>query len=393
MQGHYRDLRTNRLDTYYYGGYSEKKVMNFYLSNIADYAYRIVNESCGYVDKDFPSKIASLIKLLLCYKKNQYAIFLDNQNNNNVRVASLKQYLKIRTWIKMNSNENAVQLSKDEIIRNLSQLASLVRLVKEAIEYNPYAKFLRNMREDQINMLCKQIMESVGKGYTVKDADIQECYDSEISKASGIGSGKRFATSSCMFQNKVGKFYDFFNVKGKIIRDANGKFIGRYLEWKMDNGHIYVDRLYVNGENVWPALACIDEHYKDRTDVEFYPEKPSDKVSMKDGLDYNVFAQSMQYPYIDSFSYLCHIGDKVKLAYEISPDIDESRQLKHTHCYGEDLFPFQCKKCGVKFLTKAALRFHTMLETKFKSGKLFEQNKKLKEIVNNYLKEVQDNAE
>lgn len=362
-------------------------VENFNLIKMCDYAEFCVDESCGYVDEDFPRCIAALIKLLLCYKKTQFAIFLDKENNNGVRVASRKQYLRIKTCLKANNMSVPKIYSDDNIIKSFSQPASLVRLVKEAIKYNPFAKHLRYFTDKQLVDLCKIIMEEVGAGYKIKDVTVQECYNAELSK-SNIGSGARFATTSCMYGVTVGKFYDLFNVKGKMIVDSNDKFIGRYLEWKMDNGKTFVDRLYVNGENILPALACMDMYYKDRTDVEFYPNKPSGKVKMKVGLDYKQFQTFMVYPYIDSFYNLCHKDNNVFLSNNIPTDVDETREIRHTHNQSDNLFPYKCNKCGASFMTTQALKFHSMFETKFKSGKLFEQNKKLKDIVNKFLSEV-----
>ena len=129
-------------------------------------------------------------------------------------------------------------------------------------------------------------------------------------------------------------------------------------------------------------------YYKDRTDVEFYPNKPSGKVKMKDGLDYKQFQTFMVYPYIDSFYNLCHKDTNVFLSNNIPADVDETREIRHTHNENDNLFPYKCNKCGASFMTTQALKFHSMFETKFKSGKVFEQNKKLKDIVNKFLSEV-----
>ena len=383
MPGISRNKRDLRVLVHFDGVYlNVADTLGFY--EMCDYAREVVDESCGVVSEDFPEHVASLVKLLLCYKKTQFYIHVDSLNNNSARVSSRKQYLMIKTMEKKYSKQSS---TLDDFICRHSQSASLVRLIKEAIKYNPYAKFLKVLSCEQIEWLAKEIMKSICSSYIITDYDIQSCYQYGFGRSS-IGSGERYATSSCMVGKEVGKFYDMFNVKGKLIRDKDGNFIGRYLEWKMDNGKTYVDRLYVIGENVQPALGAVDNLYKGRTDVEFYPNKPSGCVDLKPSYSREDFKKYLYLPYVDTFYNFCTNGDKVFLQRDMVRPYDEGVQVRSTHYYTSDMFSYTCPVCGEQFMTKTGLRFHRMFEIKSKSGKAFEANKKIKEIINKYFAEA-----
>ena len=354
------------------------------LNTCCDYAEKICNESNGIVSKDFPKNVASLIKMLLCYNKKQFYIFVDDKNSNSIRVSSRKQYLILKALLKDSNDDRYIKITK----RTFSQEASIVRLIKEAIKYNQYARFLSRVKEKELITFCDAIMKSTSCGFKIIDAPIQDCYNSELPRTN-TGSGKRFATSSCMYRKLVGNFYDMFNVKGKMVT-KNGIFVGRYLEWKMDNGKTYVDRLYVNGDIVTPALNCIDEYYKDREDVEFYPETPSGIIKMKNG-NAKDFDKLVYFPYIDTFSHFSHNTetDDIYLSKDISiSPFDEWKNLKSTS-YEDNIFQYwSCDACNKKFMTKTALKFHKLFETKTNKGKVYNNNQKIKDIICKYMKEI-----
>lgn len=356
------------------------------LDECAKYAENICNEESGIISTDFPKEIRSLMKMLLCYNKKQYCIFVDDRNSNSVRVASRRQYLQMQTRTMHRGND---LMYCNEIRRMFSQEASLVRLIKEAIKYNKYAKFLKRLYEFDLIKFCDAIMKSTSCGFQIVEAPIQTCYDSEL-KETGMGSGKRFATHSCMYRHPVGKFYDLFNVKGRVVV-KNGTFVGRYLEWQMSNGKTYVDRLYVNGDVITPALNCLDEYYKGRTDVEFYPETPSGVVKMKNG-NAKDFDKLLYYPYLDTFADLHHNEetDEMYLSKEKTLNaFDEGKRFKLTN-YESNIFSYYtCPSCGKKFMSLDALKFHMLFETKTNKGRAYENNQKIKNIINRYMEEIQ----
>lgn len=360
-------------------------VVDIDFNEICNYARDIVDESSGVISDDFTDSVASLLKALLCYKKTQYYIHVDSLNNNCPRVSSRRQYLMIQAMKKKYNPDSSVL---DDFICRHSQSASLVRLIKEAIKYNPYAKFLRVFDDSQLISLAKGIMQSISAKYEIQDCDIQRCYNYSFPR-SNIGSGDRFATSSCMVGKDVGAFYNMFNVKGKLITDRNGAFVGRYLEWKMDNDKTYVDRLYVVGENIQPALAAMDKLYRGRTDVEFYPNCPSGSVKLKEGNTCENFRRYMYLPYIDTFYMFCTKDKDVFLQHGNKKPCDESLTVRSTHYTTDDMFSYECPICHKHFITKAGLRYHRLFEVKSKSGKAFEANKKMKEIVDKYFEEVE----
>ena len=352
----------------------------------AEYAYRICDEESGRVSTDFPKEIRSLIKILLCYNKKQYCIFVDDRNSNSVRVASRKQYIQMQTRTMYKGND---LIYCNEIRRMFSQEASLVRLVREAIKYNKYAKFLKRLCENDLIKFCDDIMKSTSCGFEIVEAPIQVCYDSQL-KETGMGSGKRFATHSCMYRHPVGKFYELFNVKGRVVM-KNGTFVGRYLEWQMSNGKTYVDRLYVNGDVITPALNCLDEYYKGRTDIEFYPETPSGVVKMKNG-NAKDFDKILYYPYLDTFSDLYHNEETedMYLSKEKRLNVfDESKRFKSTTFESNIFSNYTCPACGKKFMSHDALRFHLLFETKTNKCRTYENNQKIKNIINKYMEEMQ----
>ena len=352
---------------------------------MCNYAERTVDESVGVVSKDFTDKVASLLKSLLCYKKTQYYIHVDSLNNNSPRVSSRREYLMIKSAMKKYPKDSS---ELDDFICRHSQSASLVRLIREAIKYNPAAKFLKVLDESFLVKLSKYIMSSICDNYNITDCDIQKCYTYMFPR--GVGdSGERFATSSCMVGKDVGTFYNMFNVKGKLIKDREGNFIGRYLEWKMDNDKTYVDRLYVVGNSAQPALAAIDKFYSGRNDVEFYPNKPSGYVKLKDEYNRDSFKRNMYIPYVDTFYSFCSKDNNIFLQNRNDILCDDSIQVRSTHYFSSDMFSYECPICHKTFMTKAGLKYHRLFEVKSKSGKAFNAAKRMKEIVDKYFSEVE----
>lgn len=338
----------------------------------------------GVINKDDFGMASEFVKSLLCYKNNQYYIARDPEESTMIIFASKKQYLKAKA-LQLKTKKLLSYCVKEIVKTN----ASLHRLLKQAMDYNTYAKFLKRIKNDTVLLsFCKHLMSFSGN-IEIRKEDIQKCYDLDIPPSS-YGSGRRYAVSSCMRHHKVGKFYDNFNVEGYMVSRL-GRDIGRFLVWTMANGKRYVDRLYVTGEYAEEALNVIDEMFKD---AEKYPQLPSSWINAKDELDFSRVA----FPYIDTFSRWVVNEDNAKemfLVREVKPEREPGScyEEQGMHSTSPTLRSpiIRCKRCGA-LLTSSANKntLHTILCEKNLKGKRLEKVKKLNEIVKNFKKDLED---
>jgi len=338
----------------------------------------------GIVNTDDFGIASEFIKSLLCYKNNQFYIAKDPKEPTMIIFASKKQYLRAKAL--QLKNKKLLPYCIKEIVKTN---ASLLRLLKQAMEYNMYAEFLQYIKNDEVLLdFCKHLMSFSGN-IEIRKEDIQKCYDLDIPPSS-YGSGRRFAVSSCMKHHKVGKFYDNFNVEGYMVSRL-GRDIGRFLVWTMANGKRYVDRLYITGEFAEEALNAIDEQFKD---AEKYPQSPSSWIESKEELDFSRVA----FPYIDTFFKWVVNEDNAKdmfLVRDIKPiqDPDSCYETKDMHYTSPALKSpiIRCKRCGA-LLTSSSNRktLHTILCEKNLKGKRLEKVKKLNDIIKNFKKDLEE---
>lgn len=253
---------------------------------------------------DFPNSGRQLANLI-CYNDKQYYCYKDLENPNLIGYFSRKQYYKFSLRIKKMKQTGAREQTINNFITDYSlrygTKASLERLLKRATESNPKARFLKRVSRAGdgalLRRIAKEFLTETAPLRIMPCESAQEAYDI-IFKTTTYGSGKNYAVKSCMQLHKVGEFYDKVGAKAYIIYKG-GEKIGRFLVWKMANGKIYVDRLYIQGEFAEAATSLLKKTF---VNAEFYGEDfPSSYIKIPDG----IFSEyQIEFPYIDTFFYL-----------------------------------------------------------------------------------------
>lgn len=221
--------------------------------------------------RDF-GEFAPAFANLFAHNNKQYYIYKAISDSTKIGYLSRRQYytlcLKIKCWNTCCSSSGR----ESRVLEFLSErgtMASPYKLLKRSFKENPRSKFLARffpLKEDKKTTenekvlidLCDTLMRSK-TNITIEAADINDCYAVQLADDYSA-SGNRFATSSCMYNFPVGKFYEAFGAEGRIVYER-GKPIGRFLLWNLPDGKQYVDRLYVQAHGYEDALAEIDKQF------------------------------------------------------------------------------------------------------------------------------------
>ena len=323
---------------------------------------------------DFPN-IWPMVQALFAIDNKQYFIYKAVDDPTKIGYLSRKLYAEYCVYIRRGDHVNA-----RVFLQRFGTMASPVKLLKRAGELSPYGRFLRSHLKDTASgqthpylLALSSIIASVSN-LKLEKCTGQEAYDLPIERISG--SGHRFATSSCMFGHKVGKFYDLFGAQAYKVVDGD-KPIGRFLTWKMSNGKTYVDRLYIPGNRAQEALALIDKTFPD---AEKYGENVPSGYIVFDDNNSKELLKTMDIPYIDSFPYVGRNNDgKIILSrgtescssYFIAHEVRKNRNKYLTHCKfcNKALLPAEDKghslTCSKRFVGKKLDKtlINEMLET------------------------------
>ena len=332
-------------------------------------------EPYGKIKKDDFPNIWPMVQALFAIDNKQYFIYKAIDDPTKIGYLSRKLYAEYRMYIHR-SDHNGARV----FLQRFGTMASPVKLLKRAGELSLYGRFLRHSLKDTASgqthpylLVLSSIIASVSN-LKLEKCTGQEAYDLRIERVSG--SGHRFATSSCMFGHKVGKFYDLFGAQAYKVVDGE-KPIGRFLTWKMSNGKTYVDRLYIPGNRAQEALSLIDKTFPDAE--KYGVNVPSGYIVFDDNNSKQLL-RTMDIPYIDSFPYVGRNNDgKIILtrcaencsSHFLAHEVRKSRRKYLTHCKfcNKALLPSEDKDhsltCSKRFIGKKLDKtlINEMLET------------------------------
>lgn len=322
-----RDLRNSLLmeiiDSQYYFRINEGLIRSDLLELLK--AEKILamyeKEPYGKVAKSKFGEAEYFVRKYLTLDNKQYYLYKAVKDPSKIAYLSRKQYYELENTIKLLSktyypgNYTYIAQKRDEFLSSKGVMASCVKLLKRAISLGKMPARYEELNEETLCLLASLIL--TGEEVSLRQVSIQEAYDLKID-SNGRGSGERFAIHSCMYNKKVQTFYDMFGAKA-YIASVNGKDVGRFLVWKLNDGTEYVDRLYCSGGYDNIILRKIDEVFKDASK---YPNTPINKYvighSVKESKE--IFSESIL-PYLDSFDYLLSAKNKEnKLVYLIVTD-------------------------------------------------------------------------
>lgn len=332
-------------------------------------------EPYGKIKKeDFPN-IWPMVQTLFAIDNKQYFIYKAIDDPTKIGYLSRKLYAEYLMYIYRGDH-----VSARAFLQRFGTMASPVKLLKRAGELSPYGRFLRSHLKNTASgqthpylLALSSIIASVSN-LKLEKCTGQEAYDLRIERVSG--SGHRFATSSCMFGHKVGKFYDLFGAQAYKVVDGD-KPIGRFLTWKMSNGKTYVDRLYIPGNRAQEALSLIDKTFPD---AEKYGVNVPSGYIVFDENNSKQLLKTMDIPYIDSFPYvgrnkdgkiILTIGTENCYSHFLAHDVRKVRYKYLTHCKfcNKALLPSEDKDhsltCSKRFIGKKLDKtlINEMLET------------------------------
>lgn len=332
-------------------------------------------EPYGKIKKeDFPN-IWPMVQALFAIDNKQYFIYKAIDDPTKIGYLSRKLYAEYLMYIRRGDH-----VSARIFLQRFGTMASPVKLLKRAGELSPYGRFLKPALKDTEDgqtqpylLALSKIISSVSN-LKLEKCTGQEAYDLAIQRISG--SGQRFATSSCMFGHKVGKFYDLFGAQAYKVVDGD-KPIGRFLTWNMSNGKMYVDRLYIPGNRAQEALSLIDKTFPDAE--KYGVNEPSGYIVFDDNNSKQLL-KTMDIPYIDSFPYVGRNNDgKIILtkrvencfSHFLAHDVRKNRRKYLTHCKfcNKALLPSEDKDhsltCSKRFIGKKLDKtlINEMLET------------------------------
>lgn len=285
---------------------------------------------------DYPN-FYKLVASLICYTNKQYYAYKAIEDNTKVGYLSRKQYVKY-----------AFLLTRDpaaakEFLRTSGRMTTMYKLLKRAIDENPRAHWLKTQKLEEYAL--EELSRVLQKDACIEfqEVPVQEAYALQL-QDNRIGSGQRFCTHSCMYNDPVGSFYSSFNCKAYIAKKQNEK-VGRFLVWETEDGKTYVDRLYCNGGTQDDILKAIDEHWKTALK---YPclqnsRAPRLVVKLKTN-DLSHFTEDLFYPYVDSFSVLSRVGDELVLSNRL---LGNGEEMVLHDASGHSMEKFvRCPKCG-----------------------------------------------
>lgn len=309
-------------------------------------------------EKDF-GELADALAFLCAYNNKQYYIYRAISDSNKIGFLSRKQYLRWRLIDKKQGKEVA-----DVYKKNNGRMITLYKMLANATEENTYAKFLKafslfgDNQKDVFEKFSEYIVNSTNVlGYDIVPCSVQEAYDLPLrqlyhERGRSVGSGRRFAVTSCMEKHKIASFYEGFGAQAYKVT-VNGVDIGRFLTWKTNKGRTMVDRLYCNGYEAPRVLTAMENKFG-KENVMYYPFEglPADEyVEMKELSKFRIGGAS---PYIDSMRRL--YMDKEKNEVYLSNAFIEGKSFLSNSTHPER---FKFCKCG-KLLFKGQVFEHEL---------------------------------
>lgn len=341
-----------------------KESSGYFVNNFPD----IMKQLCLRMDKkpayglaenkDF-GEFADVLASLCAYNNKQYYIYRAISDSNKIGFLSRKQYLRWRLIDKKHGKNAA-----DNYKRNCGRMITLYKMLANATEENTYAKFLKAFSlfgDNQKNIFetfSEYIVNSTNVlGYDIVPCSVQEAYDLPLrnlyhERGRSVGSGRRFAITSCMEGHKIASFYEGFGAQAYKVT-VNGTDIGRFLTWKTNKGRTMVDRLYCNGYEAPRVLTAMENKFG-KENVMYYPFQclPADEyVEMKEPSKFKIGGAT---PYIDSMRRL-YMNQEKNAVYLSNAWIEGKSHLSNsTHPER-----FKICKCG-KILFKGQVVEHEM---------------------------------
>ena len=309
-------------------------------------------------EKDF-GKLANILASLCAYNNKQYYIYRAISDSNKIGFLSRKQYLKWRLIDKKQGKEAA-----DAYKKNNGRMITLYKMLANATEENTYAKFLKafslfgDKQKDMFEKFSEYLINCTNTvGYDIVPCSVQEAYDLPLGalyheRGRGIGSGPRFAITSCMEGHKIASFYEGFGAQAYKVT-VNGVGIGRFLTWKTNKGRTMVDRLYCNGYEAPRVLTAMENKFG-KENVMYYPFEglPADEyVEMKEPSKFKIGGAT---PYIDSMRRLYMNQEKNEVY--LSNSFVEGKSFLSNSTHPER---FKICKCG-KILFKGQVVEHEL---------------------------------
>lgn len=307
--------------------------------------------------KDF-GKLANLLASLCAYNNKQYYIYRAISDSNKIGFLSRKQYLRWRLIDKKQGKDAA-----DNYKRNCGRMITLYKMLANATEENTYAKFLKafslfgDKQKDMFEKFSEYIINITNTvGYDIVPCSVQEAYDLPLrqlyhERGRCVGSGSRFAVTSCMENHKIASFYEGFGAQAYKVT-VDGVDIGRFLTWKTNKGRTMVDRLYCNGYEAPRVLTAMENKFGKDAIYYPFPALPADEyIEMKEPSKFKIGGDS---PYIDSMRRL--YMNQEKNAVYLSNSLIEGKSFLSNSTHPER---FKICKCG-KILFKGQVVEHEL---------------------------------
>lgn len=307
--------------------------------------------------KDF-GEFADALASLCAYNNKQYYIYRAVSDSNKIGFLSRKQYLRWRLLEKKYGKYTA-----DDYKRNYGRMITLYKMLSNATEENSYAKFLRafssfgDKQKDIFEKFSEYIINSTNTvGYEIVPCSVQEAYNLPLrelnhARGRGVGSGSRFAVTSCMEGHKIASFYEGFGAQAYKVA-VDGVDIGRFLTWKTNKGRTMVDRLYCNGYEAPRVLSLMENKFgKDALYYPFSPLPSDEYVEVKEPSKFKIGGAT---PYVDSMRRL--YMNQEKTAVYLSNAIVEGKSILSNSTHPER---FKICKCG-KLLFKGQVVEHEL---------------------------------
>lgn len=352
---------------------NDRMIFKGHIVNQKDYELSYFNNGLGYTIELFNKRmrfkprygtassddfgnLSNALAVLCSYNNKQYYIYRAISDKNKVGFLSRKQYVKCLSIYKKQGKEAA-----DEYKKANGRMISLYKMLTNAIEENPFAKFLKvfavfgERRKDIFEKFCEKIMSITDcNSYEILPCSVQEAYDLDLrylnhTRGRGIGSGARYAITSCMQGKKISFFYEGFGAQAyKVVHE--GEAVGRFLTWKTNKGRTFVDRLYCNGYDAERALSAIEKKFGE--DAVYYPFNCLPDDEWIEVANPSKFRVSGANPYVDSMRYI-----------SIEPDSDKlylsNRRIPDTNMFSAGNYHerFKICKCG-KILRKGEIHSH-----------------------------------
>lgn len=311
---------------------------------------------------------------LFAYNNKQFYVYKAIENPNKIGYLSAKNYLRLKVLKRHIDSLYMPSRRREELIRCFlatnGTMASPYKLLKKAFKENVdktrwlshYFPLLEDGKkcnnEDKLIEICDILMQAL-TAVTIEKAPINTCYDVSFGN-NYSGSGKRYATSSCMQGLDVQPFYDAFGADGYIVK-YKGTTVGRFLGWKLDDGRYYVDRLYCNETYVNEVLAEIDKQFPTALKFPYARDTSEDlSVTLKNP---KLLMKEIRIPYTDSFQWLWKEGkNKLFLSNRnIFKGVENILKCKDTNLFMQFV---TCEACG-EILSRSEAPRHFMVCEKY----------------------------